>query len=171
MEIDCIHCCVVFVMRRESLARSEPEGYKPRTTQVLPFYFIPTKISRTYTMPAKCKQRERILASGAVDVPTLPLGAVRGVLCFRCFEPVDKVLKCGACRRAGYCSQACQKLDWTAGHKKQCKVMKAINEEDIKDYSDRRTWADYRRVLVTSNAFSTLAKQLLMSPNRYVMVI
>ncbi|KAF1922016.1 hypothetical protein BDU57DRAFT_511119 [Ampelomyces quisqualis] len=99
-------------------------------------------------MPAKCKQRERILASGVVDVPTLPLGAVRGALCFRCFEPADKILKCAGCRRAGYCSQACQKLDWIAVHKKQCKVLKIINEEDLKDYSDRRTWADYRRVLI-----------------------
>jgi hypothetical protein len=102
-------------------------------------------------MPAKCKQRERILASGAVDIPALPLGAVRGVLCFRCFEHTDKILKCTACMRAGYCSPECQKLDWTAIHKKQCKILKRINEEDLKDYCDSRTWAEYRRCLVITH--------------------
>jgi splicing suppressor protein 51 len=99
-------------------------------------------------MPAKCKQRERILASGGADVPALPLGAVRGHLCFRCFEHSDQILKCAGCRRAGYCSQACQKLDWSAMHKTQCKILKRINEEDLKDYSDSRTWAEYRRCSV-----------------------
>jgi splicing suppressor protein 51 len=99
-------------------------------------------------MPANCKQRESILASGVVDVPTLPLGAVRGILCFRCFDPCPKILKCASCRRAGYCSQECQKLDWRAGHKHQCKILQQINEEDLKDYNDTRAWADYRRCLV-----------------------
>jgi splicing suppressor protein 51 len=103
---------------------------------------------KSFAMPEKCKQRERILASGSVDVPALPLGAVRGHLCFRCFERSDKILKCAGCRRAGYCSQECQKLDWSATHKKQCKILKRINEEDLKDYSDSRTWAEYRRCLV-----------------------
>lgn len=99
-------------------------------------------------MPAKCKQRERILASGGFDVPSLPLGAVRGRLCFRCFEPSGNILKCAGCRRAGYCSKECQKLDWTAVHKKQCKILQRINEEDLKDYRESRKWADYSRCLV-----------------------
>jgi hypothetical protein len=101
-----------------------------------------------FAMPAKCKERERLLASGNNDVPALPLGAVRGLLCFRCFEPAKQILKCAACRRAGYCSQECQKLDWTVIHKKQCKFLRQINELDLKDYSDSRTWAEYRRSLV-----------------------
>jgi splicing suppressor protein 51 len=99
-------------------------------------------------MPNKCKERERILASGAVDVPALPVGAVRGLLCFRCFEPSNKILKCGACKRAGYCSQSCQKLDWAAVHKTQCKVLRRINEIDLEDYKESRTWDEYRLLLV-----------------------
>ncbi|KAF2833590.1 hypothetical protein CC86DRAFT_338987 [Ophiobolus disseminans] len=99
-------------------------------------------------MPSKCKERERILASGVVDVPALPVGAVRGILCFRCFEPSEKILKCGACRRAGYCSKECQRLDWSAIHKKQCKTLQRINEIDVEDYQDSRTWDDYRRFLL-----------------------
>jgi len=99
-------------------------------------------------MPRKCKERERILASGAVDIPALPVGAVRGILCFRCFEPTDKILKCAACKRAGYCSQECQRLDWSALHKKQCKVLRRINEIDLEDYKESRTWDDYRGLLV-----------------------
>jgi splicing suppressor protein 51 len=109
-------------------------------------------------MPAKCKERERILASGVVDVPALPLGAVRGNLCFRCFEPSNNILKCAACRRAGYCSQKCQKLDWAVTHKKECKILQQINEVDLKDYSDSRTWADYRGSLV--NDTMTLCMKL-----------
>ncbi|KAH7094309.1 hypothetical protein FB567DRAFT_1145 [Paraphoma chrysanthemicola] len=95
-------------------------------------------------MPTKCKERESILASGLVDVPALPLGAVRGVLCFRCFEPASNILKCGGCKRAGYCSKACQKLDWTALHKKQCKILQQINTVELEDYRDTRTWEDFR---------------------------
>ncbi|KAL5115038.1 hypothetical protein ACEQ8H_007079 [Pleosporales sp. CAS-2024a] len=99
-------------------------------------------------MPAKCKQREQILASGSVDVPALPLGAVRGILCFRCFDPTSKILKCGACKRAGYCSQECQKLDWKMTHKEQCKILRQINQEDLKDYKESRTWGEYRSCLI-----------------------
>jgi splicing suppressor protein 51 len=120
-------------------------------------------------MPAKCKQRERILASGGADVPALPLGAVRGHLCFRCFEHSEKILKCGGCRRAGYCSQDCQKLDWSAMHKTQCKILKRINEEDLKDYSDSRTWAEYRRCLV--NILTVMIANINSKQNRLNTVI
>ncbi|KAF2026312.1 hypothetical protein EK21DRAFT_115990 [Setomelanomma holmii] len=96
-------------------------------------------------MPTKCKERERILASGNVDVPALPLGAVRGILCFRCFESTDRILKCAGCKRAGYCSKECQKLDWTALHKKQCKVLQQINAIEQQDYRASRAWEDFRQ--------------------------
>jgi splicing suppressor protein 51 len=102
-------------------------------------------------MPARCKDRERILASGVVDVPALPLGAVRGILCFRCFEPTNKMLKCGGCRRVGYCSKKCQKLDWTTVHKNQCKLLQQVNEIDTgEQYKDSRTWDEYRRLQVNT---------------------
>jgi splicing suppressor protein 51 len=99
-------------------------------------------------MPSKCKERERLLESGVADVPALPVGAVRGYLCFRCFEQSDNILKCAACKRAGYCSKFCQKLDWSAVHKNQCKVLGRINEIDLEDYKESRTWDQYRGSLV-----------------------
>jgi hypothetical protein len=33
-------------------------------------------------------------------------------------------------------------------HKTQCKILRRINEEDLKDYSDSRTWVEYRRCSV-----------------------
>lgn len=112
-------------------------------------------------MPAKCKERESILASGIVDVPALPLGAVRGILCFRCFEPTSKILKCANCKRAGYCSKACQKLDWAAQHKKQCKVLQQINEIDLQDYRESRTWEDYRQAQVGTSDVYLLGNVLI----------
>jgi hypothetical protein len=85
-------------------------------------------------MPEKCKNREKIVASGSSDIPGLPVGAVRGLLCFRCFSPSDKIMKCAGCKRAGYCSKECQKLDWSVVHKKRCKVLAKVNEWDERDY-------------------------------------
>lgn len=99
-------------------------------------------------MPAKCKERERLQAAGILDVPALPVGAVRGTLCFRCLSPAEELLKCGACRRPGYCSKTCQKLDWTAVHKKQCKVLQRINQQESSEYKEKRTWDEYRECLV-----------------------
>ncbi|KAF1997008.1 hypothetical protein P154DRAFT_497660 [Amniculicola lignicola CBS 123094] len=93
-------------------------------------------------MPSKCKTRER-LASDTPDIPELPVGAIRGNLCFRCFSPTDKILKCGACRRAGYCSAECQKLDWKIVHKNHCKIFKTINELEEQQYQTTRTWSEY----------------------------
>ena len=33
----------------------------------------------------------------------------------------EKLRKCGGCGVARYCSGACQKLAWSAGHKKECR--------------------------------------------------
>ncbi|KAJ7729835.1 hypothetical protein DFH07DRAFT_1066103 [Mycena maculata] len=42
----------------------------------------------------------------------------------------DTLLRCGACRSAFYCSQACQAADWSAGHRKACRTyLKRENEE------------------------------------------
>lgn len=107
-----------------------------------------TSLLRPREMPSKCKERERLFESGVADIPALPVGAVRGLLCFRCFEPSDTISKCAACKRAGYCSKSCQKLDWFAVHKKQCKILGRINEIDLEDYKETRTWDEYRASLV-----------------------
>ncbi|KAF2789043.1 hypothetical protein K505DRAFT_378496 [Melanomma pulvis-pyrius CBS 109.77] len=98
-------------------------------------------------MPDKCKDRERILAAGTVDIPTLPVGAIRGYLCFRCFSPSANLMKCSACKRAGYCSKQCQKLDWSIVHKNHCKLFKTVNEVEEQQYQASRTWTQYSKVL------------------------
>ncbi|KAF1975406.1 hypothetical protein BU23DRAFT_503303 [Bimuria novae-zelandiae CBS 107.79] len=99
-------------------------------------------------MPAKCKDRERIAASGNADVPSLPVGAIRGDLCFRCFSPLDDILKCSGCRRAYYCSEKCQKSDWKLVHKNHCKIFQTINQVEEEKYQRSRTWAEYRESLL-----------------------
>ena len=37
--------------------------------------------------------------------------------------------KCAGCKERYYCSRACQKVHWKAGHKAQCPVLKARREE------------------------------------------
>jgi hypothetical protein len=49
-------------------------------------------------------------------------------LCHACCKPEDgatKLLKCSACGCVSYCSSACQKSDWKAGHKQVCKELAA----------------------------------------------
>ena len=99
-------------------------------------------------MPSKCKDRERILASGTSDIPALPVGAIRGYLCFRCFGPSSDILKCSACKRAYYCSKQCQKADWSIMHKHHCKVFKTINASEQQQYQRTRSWDEYKKYLV-----------------------
>lgn len=47
-------------------------------------------------------------------------------LCHACAKPEargSKLLRCGACGVSSYCSAACQKADWKAGHKGACKAL------------------------------------------------
>ena len=100
-------------------------------------------------MPAKCKERERMVASGHADIPALPVGAIQGNLCFRCFSPSGDILKCSGCKRAYYCSDKCQKLDWKIMHKNHCKIFQTINQVEEEKYQESRTWDEYRDYLVS----------------------
>jgi len=40
--------------------------------------------------------------------------------CHNCMKETDKLLKCGVCKKVSYCSQQCQKGDWSF-HKRNCK--------------------------------------------------
>ncbi len=40
-------------------------------------------------------------------------------VCLKCHQKVDKIWLCGRCKRAPYCSTACQKADWIH-HKNTC---------------------------------------------------
>ncbi|KAF8310755.1 hypothetical protein DL93DRAFT_2084129 [Clavulina sp. PMI_390] len=41
-----------------------------------------------------------------------------------CEHPKDAVSRCGRCKNVYYCSQECQKADWSA-HKRNCVPMKS----------------------------------------------
>jgi splicing suppressor protein 51 len=99
-------------------------------------------------MGKACKERERLAKSGNGNVPTLPVGAIRGYLCFRCFEPSEKLNTCAGCQRARYCSKECQRLDWAAVHKKRCKVLRKVNDLQVQQYQDAFSWDEYSRNLV-----------------------
>ena len=51
---------------------------------------------------------------------------------FDCFSIRLKI--CRGCRTLYYCSEECQSLHWTAGHKKECKVLGKIHQ-DVKEES------------------------------------
>lgn len=45
-------------------------------------------------------------------------------MCYNCNKPAQN--KCAGCR-ARYCSKDCQKAHWHAGHKRECKAVKALH--------------------------------------------
>ena len=89
-------------------------------------YIIP--VSRE--MSSNIMNRQLIEKEDGVQIPALPLLAIRGHLCFRCLSRPAKLTKCGACKRAVYCGKNCQMLDWKIQHKKDCKILQTINERE-----------------------------------------
>lgn len=57
------------------------------------------------------------------QITTCPLGVLSILfgkkVCFTCNKEVQKLRYCGKCKKAKYCSIACQKADWS-GHKQEC---------------------------------------------------
>ncbi|KAF6754139.1 hypothetical protein DFP72DRAFT_900491 [Ephemerocybe angulata] len=54
-----------------------------------------------------------------------PMSANFGQACYQCFAeqtPEKQLSRCGACKRIGYCSTACQKKNWKE-HKTLCKAL------------------------------------------------
>ena len=64
---------------------------------------------------------------GHVQIPRLPLQAIRGHLCFCCLQPA-KLTRCGGCKRAIYYGKKCQELGWKVEHKKDCEILREINK-------------------------------------------
>ncbi len=48
-------------------------------------------------------------------------------LCCQHCKKTCRLLQCARCRSVFYCSRECQKQDWKAGHRKQCRAMEAAN--------------------------------------------
>lgn len=108
----------------------------------------------THNEPSKLARRELIRDTQRTDVPTLPILAIRGYLCFRCLEHTPNLVRCGACRRAVYCSIDCQLADWHIAHKNHCAAFQKVNAVDKGDAVVRRTWSSHKRALVRATRTS-----------------
>jgi hypothetical protein len=64
------------------------------------------------------------LAAGDLVLTCRPLAAVASATrCSRCFSRGDaELMRCSGCRRERYCSAVCQKADWKAHHRVECKA-------------------------------------------------
>ncbi|ORY68929.1 uncharacterized protein BCR38DRAFT_406807 [Pseudomassariella vexata] len=51
-----------------------------------------------------------------------------GTKCWGCKEEKEALKKCTGCDTVVYCSKECQVRSWEAGHKKGCRVVKAVKE-------------------------------------------
>ena len=49
--------------------------------------------------------------------------------CDVCGKDVAKLQQCSVCKSRSYCGAACQKADWRAGHKGQCKALRTARAE------------------------------------------
>ncbi|KAF2817108.1 uncharacterized protein BDZ99DRAFT_374896 [Mytilinidion resinicola] len=95
-------------------------------------------------MATRMANREQLMQRDQVLVPSLPTLAIKGHLCFRCCKSAEKLSKCGACKRAVYCSKGCQVSDWKIAHKNHCKLLKEINVIEEKETAPNRSWDLYR---------------------------
>ena len=50
------------------------------------------------------------------------------LMCQHCDKPAPE-LRCSRCRAAYYCSSACQRAAWKAGHKAACAAAVKVQEE------------------------------------------
>jgi len=95
--------------------------------------------------------REAIQARNPLAaVPKIPLLAIKGQLCFRCFAaPAGPLIQCPGCHRASYCSNACRRYDWDAEHGAQCHLLQAANELQARQKVKRKkSWQEYTVDLV-----------------------
>lgn len=99
-------------------------------------------------MPSRLAQREAIRDAEKTDVPSLPLLAIRGYLCFRCLEHTHSLIKCSGCQRAGYCSVECQLLDWHVAHRLHCEPLQAVNDVERHEAGEEQSWGQYASGLV-----------------------
>jgi splicing suppressor protein 51 len=100
-------------------------------------------------MSTNIMRRELIEKEEATSIPTFPLLAVRGHLCFRCLSHSAKLSKCGGCKRAMYCGKSCQTLDWKIQHNNHCKILQAVNEVDAQEEAESRSCSEWKRLLVS----------------------
>jgi hypothetical protein len=76
-------------------------------------------------------------AANTAETPKQPKPLVR---CAACAKEC-KSLSCAVCRGPKYCSKDCQKVDWSAGHKIECKLTKAgTSKSTIAPIMDRITF-------------------------------
>jgi hypothetical protein len=118
-------------------------------------------------------RREPTGKEEGTSIPTLPLLAVRGHLCFRCLSHSAKLSKCGGCKRAIYCGKSCQTLDWKFQHKNHCKILQVVNEAEAQEEAESRSCSEWKRLLVSIKhyiSYHCLHQQLGVSTSLYLEV-
>ncbi|PVH76914.1 hypothetical protein DL98DRAFT_574081 [Cadophora sp. DSE1049] len=101
-----------------------------------------------------------------------PVLAAKGAICMTCLQQFTKLNKCGSCKRTSYCSQKCQKKDWSDGHKRICKILVEMNGL-FSDETESRTWKEYRlQVWSTVNVFRSRCqeKQIIASNDERILL-
>ena len=72
-----------------------------------------------------------------MSAPTLNTNALASILeeCAFCHTPAkDQQLHfCSGCRSRKYCNEDCQRAAWVAGHKEECKQLKALRLKASKE--------------------------------------
>jgi hypothetical protein len=57
----------------------------------------------------------------------------RSTICSSCFKSSTNLLICSKCQFSRYCSQTCQRNDWSSGHKSECRHAKDLRAEGCSD--------------------------------------
>lgn len=104
---------------------------------------------------SKLARREEFTNSATASAPLLPFLAIRGYLCFRCLEHKEKLSLCKGCQRAVYCSKECQITDWRLVHRHHCKLLRCINERQLTEDHDSRSWEAWTEKLVSPVSLHT----------------
>jgi len=112
--------------------------------------YPPSTYSTTTTPFSNTKNRELLLSQNPLAaIPKIPLLAIKGSLCFRCFSaPAGPMITCPGCHRASYCSDACRRWDWDKQHGPQCKILRLANEMEAMEGTTSRTWQEYSADMV-----------------------
>jgi hypothetical protein len=116
----CLCKCGRGVGLPESLEKvSEWKGLLPFATRaaISPLFAV-SYVERVGSMVSNLLKGDITTRSTATAAPQTPPST-----CFWCGGPgKPKLLACGKCKQAWYCSSECQLKDWKAGHKKACKM-------------------------------------------------
>lgn len=75
-----------------------------------------------------------LIATFTDPLLVLPNGPAAKVVCNRCLAHHRPAKACTGCKAVAYCGPACQRADWAAIHRLECKVFKRVQRSVDKDW-------------------------------------